>query len=434
MTARATVGGAAAMPGFVLVDDTIARGFEPFALTRPVGELRAGGALVRHRWMQALGLPCTGFIGAPHLAAFSEFDAPPMARGVLPAGTILANARCAPQLRRAAAGAHASWLCEGRVAAVRLREPLDVDALADGRGVDAIFSQPAGLSASSARLEGWWLDGAWDVVRHLNAMLAADALAMLPASGTVVPATLAVLGTHPVHVEAGAQVEPMVVADASAGPVLVRAGAVIQAFTRLVGPCIIGEDAVVSGGRIASCSIGERCKVNGELNSVVFIGHANKGHDGFVGHTVIGRWANLGAGTVTSNLKNSYGAVTLRMPAGDRATGMQFLGSLVGDHAKTGIGTRLTTGCVVGAGANVFGSAMPPKTVPPFAWGDGRAVAGDVPSFALDRFLIVAARVMGRRQVDLTEAMTAQLTAAHARAHEAAYRAAWLKAGAGTDA
>jgi UDP-N-acetylglucosamine diphosphorylase/glucosamine-1-phosphate N-acetyltransferase len=433
MTARATAGGTGTMPGFVLVDDMTARGFEPFALTRPAGELRAGGALIRHRWMQALGLPCIGFLGAPHLASFAEFDAPPMVRGMLPAGTIVVNARCAPQLRRAAAGAHASWLCEGRVAAVRLREPLDPESL-DDRGVDALFSQPATLSATSARLEGWWFDGAWDLVRHLSAMLAADALAMLPATGAQVPEALTVLGTHPVHVEAGAQVEPMVVADATAGPVLVRAGALVQSFTRLVGPCIIGEHAVVSGGRVAACSVGERCKVNGELNSVILIGHANKGHDGFVGHSVIGRWANLGAGTITSNLKNSYGEVMLRMPAGDRATGMQFLGSLIGDHVKTGIGARLTTGCVLGAGANVFGSAMPPKTVPPFAWGDGRAVGGEVPSFALDRFLVVAARVMGRRQVELGEAGAAQLAAAHQRAHEAAYRAAWLRAGAGTDA
>ena len=100
------------------------------------------------------------------------------------------------------------------------------------------------------------------------------------------------------------------------------------------------------------------------------IGHANKGHDGFVGHSILGRWANLGAGTITSNLKNSYGTVTLRTSQGDRDTGMQFLGSLIGDHVKTGIGTRLTTGCILGAGANVFGSMMPPKLVPPFAWGE----------------------------------------------------------------
>jgi UDP-N-acetylglucosamine diphosphorylase/glucosamine-1-phosphate N-acetyltransferase len=405
----------AAVPGFVLVDDSVARGFTPFALTRPAGELRAGGAIVRHRWVQALGMPCAGFISGAHLDAFEEFDAPAAARGVLAAGTVLVNARCAPVLRQAGGGSPSSWLCEGRVAAVRLREPLDLSTLGrEAAAVDALFNKPIALGGGSAKLDGWWIDAPWDLVRFINPMLTSDAIAMMPATGALVPEALTVTGAHPVHIEAGAAIEPMVIVDASAGPVLVRRGAVVQAFTRLVGPCIIGEDVTVSGGRIASCSIGERCKVNGELNSVIFIGHANKGHDGFVGHGVIGRWANLGAGTITSNLKNSYGEVSLKLPGGERKTGLQFLGSLVGDHVKTGIGTRLTTGCVLGAGANVFGSAMPPKYVPPFAWGEQDA--GGWETFALDRFLLVAERVMSRRQVDLTDGMRAQLSAAHAMA------------------
>lgn len=427
MMARATVAMPASSPSFVLVDDATARGFEPFALTRPAGELLAGGAFVRRRWVQALGLPCAGFIGAPHLDAFAEFDAPPAARGMLPAGTILANARCAPRLARVGAGAPGSWLCDGRVAAVRLREPIDAEQLRrDPRAADAAFTQPATLSGTSAKLDGWWFDGPWDLVKHLNAMLEADALAMMPATGAQVPDGVTILGGHPVHVESGAHVEPLVIIDATAGPVLVRRGASVQAFTRLAGPCIIGEDATVLGGRVGSCSIGERAKVNGELNSVIFLGHANKGHDGFVGHSVVGRWANLGAGTITSNLKNSYGQVSLRTPQGARATGMQFLGSLIGDHAKTGIGTCLTTGCLIGAGANLFGSSMPPKAVPPFAWGEGTSALDA--SFALDRFLIVAQRVMARRQVELGDAMRAQLEAAHARAHDEAYRGGWLQA------
>ena len=138
------------------------------------------------------------------------------------------------------------------------------------------------------------------------------------------------------------------------------------------------------------------------------IGQANKAHDGFVGHSVIGRWANLGAGTITSNLKNSYGDVAMWTAAGQRETGMQFLGTMLGDHAKTGIGTRLTTGCVIGAGANVFGSVMPPKFVPPFAWGDSPPYQ----TFALEKFLEVAERVMSRRRVALGGGMRALLSQA----------------------
>ncbi len=400
------------MSGFVLVDDAVARDFEPFALTRPAGELRAGGALIRQRWAHALGMPCRGFISGAHLEAFREFDSPGVfAAGALPAGTILVNARCAPAWHAVSDASASAWTCGGRIAAIRLAAAMPTAALrSDGAALALAFAEHGG--GETRTIDGWWLDNVWDLVGHLSAMLAADALAMMPVAATNAPPTMTVIGSHPVHVEDGARVEPLVVADASAGPILVRRGATIQSFTRLVGPCIVGEDVIVAGGRIAACSIGERSKVHGELNSTIFIGHANKGHDGFVGHSVIGRWANLGAGTITSNLKNSYGPVTLWTPSGVRGTGLTFLGSLLGDHVKTGIGTRLTTGCLVGAGANLFGTAMPPKYVPPFAWGEN----GRWDTFALERFLVVAERVMARRGVPLTDATRAQLSAAHAAA------------------
>jgi UDP-N-acetylglucosamine diphosphorylase/glucosamine-1-phosphate N-acetyltransferase len=394
--------------GLVLYDDLLARRFEPFALTRPAGELRAGGELIRRRWARRLDLTPEGFIGAPHLATFTEFDAPPAVTDVVRAGTIVVNSRCAvairePDRRERAA---ALWNCDGRLAAIRLAA--DVPASAFDDGTVTLDSLPA-ATGTSVDIDGWWLDAPWDLIRHLNAMLAVDAIA-LAAPEAAKPAGLTLLGTYPVRVDPKATIEPFVVADATAGPILVRRGAVVQSFTRLVGPCIIGEDATVSGGRIAASSIGERVKVNGEVSSTIFIGHANKGHDGFVGHSVIGRWANLGAGTITSNLKNSYGQVQLWTPLGMRDTGLTFLGAMLGDHVKTGIGTRLTTGCVVGAGANLFGSTMPPKVVAPFAWGEAPAWE----TFAFDKFVEVATRVMARREVALTPEMREHLAAAHA--------------------
>jgi len=399
---------------FVLFDDAIARTFEPFALTRPAGELRAGGEITRRRWARVLGAPAAGFIAAAHLADFEEFDAPAAQRSDVPVGAWLVNSRALPVLTAgsslAAAAAAGRITIGGRIAALRLDRPWSPAEIMAAGSLEAMAGSSRGAAAEVA---GWWLDAVWDLVRHLNAMLDADALAMATPeahTGASRPAHLTVLGAHPVLVEPGATVEPLVVADASAGPILVRRGALVQAFTRLVGPCIVGEDAIVSGGRVAACSIGERVKVNGEISCTILIGHCNKGHDGFVGHSVIGRWANLGADTVTSNLKNSYGPVALWTPAGLRETGLQFLGTMFGDHAKTGIGTRLTTGCVVGAGANVFGSVMPPKAVAPFAWGEPPQYG----TFALDKFLEVAERVMARRNVALSRGARAQLSAAHA--------------------
>ena len=150
--------------------------------------------------------------------------------------------------------------------------------------------------------------------------------------------------------------------------------------------------------------------MHGELSNTIFVGHSNKGHDGFVGHSMLGRWVNLGAGTITSNLKNTYGTVQLWTLEGTRETGLQFLGTLFGDHAKTGIGLTLTTGTVLGAGANVYGSQMPPKVVSPFAWGE----AGRFAEYRADKFLDVAARMMARRHVELSDGMRRMLLAAYA--------------------
>jgi hypothetical protein len=137
--------------------------------------------------------------------------------------------------------------------------------------------------------------------------------------------------------------------------------------------------------------------VRGEIASSVFLGYANKAHDGFVGHSIVGHWVNLGAGTTTSNLKNTYGLVRLTAAGEQIETGRLNVGTLFGDHAKTAIGTMLGTGTIISAGANVFGGP-PPKYLLPFAWG----VGGE--SMTEEGFLRVAQRVMARRDVAWTDA------------------------------
>lgn len=393
-----------------LYDDARARAFEPFALTRPASELRSGAELVRRRWEHALGVSATGFVGAPHLDGFSEFDAPPFARGQLPAGAIVVNARFSPRLVAAERGARI-WRAGGRVTALRLTSPLDSAAFADGVVALDDLAAGVGWDDRAAECEGWWADEVWHLLRDLQAQLTDDVPLLAASLGCDRAPSTTVLGAQGVYVERGAVIEPLVVLDATAGPILVRRGAVVQSFTRLVGPCHVGEQATILGDRVSGCSIGEQAKVRGEISASIVLGHANKGHDGFVGHSYLGRWVNLGAGTTTSNLKNTYGTVAMATPSGVRDSGLQFLGTLFGDHAKTGIGLRLTTGSVIGAGANVFGSAMPGKAVPPFAWGDG------VPyrSFALDKFLVVAERAMARRHVELDGETRRMLSAAHGR-------------------
>jgi UDP-N-acetylglucosamine diphosphorylase/glucosamine-1-phosphate N-acetyltransferase len=394
----------------VLLDDPRARSFEPFATTRPLGEVRAGAVLIRERWAHVLSAPAIGFVSSPHLSGFSEFAAPPAHEGAVPAGTWLVNTRALPHLQATASDA-AVLSIDGRVAAVRVGGDVTVEQLRDPLfSLDSVMPEAGPGAGIRVEVPGVWLEHVWDLTATLQELLLSDIPlvgAMVGARSITEPQATAqaalpgvhVIGLYDVLLEPGAEVEPMTVFDTSAGPVLLRAGARVRAFTRVVGPCYVGRQSTVTADRIAGCSIGDACRVHGEVSSTIFIGHANKGHDGFVGHSVIGRWANLGAGTITSNLKNTYGSVSLWTPEGVRDTGLQFLGSMLGDHAKTGIGLRLTTGCVVGAGANVF-DAIPPKLVPPFAWG------GPTPYgvFAPDAFVDTAARVMSRRQVELSEA------------------------------
>ena len=396
------------MNSLVLYDDATARRFEPFALTRPVSELRAGTEVVRRRWELALDAEASAFVGAQHLADFEEDDAPSMLAGDIAAGTIIVHSRFAITMAPSDPWADV-WTCDGRVAAVRVGRTVSASALRDGSATLDGFVPP---DAASSDVSGWWLNEVWDLIRHLPEMIASDIAQRVERLDTVSAAETgaAIIGAHPARVERGASIEPYVVFDASAGPILVRRGATVAPFSRLVGPCYVGEESTIAGGKVAATSIGEQCRVHGEVSNSIFLGHSNKSHDGFVGHSYLGRWSNLGASTVTSNLKNTYGPVALWTPNGIRSTGMQFLGTFLGDHAKTAIGTRLTTGSVIGAGANVFATSMTPKVVAPFSWGG----ANDTSVYEIDRFLNVAERVMIRRHVVLTERARRWLAAAYA--------------------
>jgi UDP-N-acetylglucosamine diphosphorylase/glucosamine-1-phosphate N-acetyltransferase len=415
------------MSAVVLYDDAAARTFEPFASSRPISEMVAGIATIRDRWSAALqpSEPLQFAAGRGH-TDFDDDGSRACASGLIPRGSIIVNSRAVPLLpsepekmgRRAAACT--MWRCGDRLAAVRVADPIDASALADGR---LLLEEVRAGTGAIGNIGGWWVDEVWDFVRLLPAILASDLAQLLqrpdiaavierlkPPAHTTVIGERAVVVLAPVAGETAATIEPQVVLDATNGPIVIAPGAHIHAFTRINGPCYIGRKTNVMGGDISGCSIGDVCKVRGELSNTVFAGYANKGHDGFVGHSYVGRWVNMGAGTITSNLKNTYGTVSLWTPSGVRDTGMQFLGTLFGDHVKTGIGLRLTTGTVLGTGANVYGD-MPPKVVAPFSWGDSAPYA----LYQSAKFLETAARMMSRRNIELTERARRHLVGVHAR-------------------
>jgi UDP-N-acetylglucosamine diphosphorylase/glucosamine-1-phosphate N-acetyltransferase len=246
-------------------------------------------------------------------------------------------------------------------------------------------------------IDGVRLHGTYDLLTALENLLPADCADFLAAPSDGVPKGSLVLG-DPAHVVClGATVEPGVVFDVRHGVVVMDQGAEIRSGTRLEGPTYVGSGTKVLGGFVRASVFGPECRVRGEIGVSTFLGFANKSHYGFVGHSVVGNWVNLGAGTTTSNLKNTYGPVRLEVDGERIDTGRINVGTLLGDHAKTAIGTMLATGTIVSAGANVFGIPTPPKYVPPFAWG----CTGE--RMSEDGFLRVAERVMARRNVLLSD-------------------------------
>ena len=372
----------------------------PITTARPLAEVRVGARLVRERWAIALGLDVTGVIAATRLTGFEEPGSAPVLHDddILDAGTIVASSAFAPSLTEVDRKPNDTWTSEGQVVAATLSQ---------SRRVRDVRASGVVAGPRSGTLDGWQLSHAWDVIRHLPAMLAADALLIARAAlpPDAIPDDVRVLGSFPVRIADSAIIEPFVVLDATQGAIVIEDHASVRSFSRIAGPFVLGPHSQWVSGSGQTVAIGDHCKVSGEVSTSILCGHANKGHDGFLGHSYLGRWTNLGAGTATSNLKNTYSSVSF---AGED-TGLQFLGSLLGDHAKTGILTRLTTGSCIGVGANVISDDVVPNVVPPFAWGS----RGD--RYDRDRFLQTAERVMARRTVALSPSMRACLGAVYAR-------------------
>jgi UDP-N-acetylglucosamine diphosphorylase/glucosamine-1-phosphate N-acetyltransferase len=260
-------------------------------------------------------------------------------------------------------------------------------------------------------IAGLPLRGAYDLVTAVEQLLGPDCESVCAQGGPGerVPDASIVIGDPTAIRCRGAAVEPGVVFDVHRGPVILEEGVFVRSGARLEGPLYVGRGTQVFGGQIRHSVIGPQSRVHGEMTTTVLLGYANKSHDGFVGHSVLGHWVNLGAGTTTSNLKNTYGEVRLDLPGGRVETGRTNLGSLIGDHAKTAIGTLLSTGTVIGAGANVVGAPVP-RYVAPFSWG---VVGGEW--LGVEGFVKIATRVMPRRGVAVDARLEAALRALHAR-------------------
>jgi UDP-N-acetylglucosamine diphosphorylase/glucosamine-1-phosphate N-acetyltransferase len=386
-----------AAPELILFDDRRAQAWEPFALTRPAAELIFGGMRLVERAERAFGLNCTGYLTSAHLEDFSE-----------------ANARDAVRVDALSAKRDRYFWCS-RAAAEFGQETSRPTALT----LFSISGQPAGLfvpagqrpdpdflsdlrvtTAPEAEIElrGRILDEIWDVLLETPEQLARD-LADANTGSSALPAGVYKLGDHPLTLGRGVQIEPGAVFDTRDGPIRLEDEVEVRTGTRIAGPALLGRRSRLLGDSFEKIATGPYSYLHGEVSESVILGYVNKAHGGYLGHAYVGRWVNLGAFTTNSDLKNNYRPIRIWTPSGVRSTGRMKVGCFLGDHVKTGIGLLLGTGTVVGAGANVYGVAMPPGYVQPFSWGEGN----DLGEYRLADFLETAETAMGRRGVELDE-------------------------------
>jgi UDP-N-acetylglucosamine diphosphorylase / glucose-1-phosphate thymidylyltransferase / UDP-N-acetylgalactosamine diphosphorylase / glucosamine-1-phosphate N-acetyltransferase / galactosamine-1-phosphate N-acetyltransferase len=251
------------------------------------------------------------------------------------------------------------------------------------------------------------IDFPWLLLRHNSTMLSKDFERLYADRAGVhgeLHAMSCILGDPKnVFIAEGAVVHPMVVLDATDGPIMLESGVKVLPHTRVEGPHYSGPDCQLVGGKIReACSFGPVTRMGGEVECTITQGYANKYHDGFLGHSYLGEWVNLGAMTTNSDLKNDYTTVSVYLKGELVDTGEQFLGSMIGDHTKTSIGTILNTGSTIGMMSNlVFSGQLMPKEVPSFCWMlNGRPTKGG----GFKGMLTTAEAAMGRRKKVMTEA------------------------------
>lgn len=248
--------------------------------------------------------------------------------------------------------------------------------------------------------QGRYVDRLWDLVAWNEESLISDFVHWRGASESPHEGPWHLINPDDIRLMKGAKLGAGCVLDASRGPIVLDVGASVGANAVIEGPCYIGQYSIISPQSTVrpGTTIGYVCKVGGEISNSIVSSFSNMPHHGFVGDSCVGSWVNLGAGTTTSNLKNTYGEVRMRIGEREIPTGLRWLGAMIGDHSKLAIGTRLNAGSYVGYSAQLNGSQFPPKFIPSFTfWTDQGMERYDV-----DKAIHVAQRMMDRRDKPIT--------------------------------
>jgi len=367
---------------FILSDGNQRETLFPFTYPRPVSEIRIGILTIREKWEKWLNMPLSYKTEAYLSEKFpirTEAD-----------NTII-NGRYLPHrdLVRAiqGLGPGEALLGDGDYIAYRTARPGDAFDPKSFKGLP----YKGGATA---------LKNTWDIFSLNGEALSADfELLTRGRKSQPISKTNQVLAPENIFIEEGATLE-FCILNATQGPIYIGKDALVMEGCMIRGGFALGQGGVLKmGAKIyGPTTAGPYCKLGGEVNNSVLFANSNKGHDGYLGNSVLGEWCNIGADTNTSNLKNNYAQVRLwnYADAGFSPTGLQFCGLIMGDHSKSSINVMFNTGTVVGVSANVFGTGFPRNFIPSFSWGG----AGGFTTYRPDKAIEVAAAMMQRRNIE----------------------------------
>jgi UDP-N-acetylglucosamine diphosphorylase/glucosamine-1-phosphate N-acetyltransferase len=379
------------MPHLILFDNETRDHLLPLTYLRPVGMLRVGILTIAEKWERVMRYPVS-FLTQDYLS--EKYELVFGQDNYLVNGSLLPTEQMVQLIRQL--DFSEAILLDGELLAARLT----------GKQMEQlIHDQDFGdLSGMEARdTDVLKLNAVYDIFRINDRALRED-FALLTASRSSEPLSMTnrVIGPQDrLFIEKGADIEGATF-NTKDGPIYIGRHATVMEGCLVRGPFAMGEGAVLKMGAkvYGATTLGPGCKLGGEVSNVVFQANANKGHEGFLGNSVIGEWCNIGADTNNSNLKNTYEEVKLwnYVTENFSKTGLQFCGLILGDHAKVGINTMFNTGTVVGIAANVFGAGFPRNFIPSFSWGGAQGYS----TFRTGKAFEMMERVMERRQQTLS--------------------------------